>query len=504
MYKINPFNNGKFDITNSASDFTVINNLIYLRLDGTNSMSSTTLITNLNADLLDGSHATAFPLLVGRAGGQTLIGGTAVTDVLKLQGTSGNGTLTSPAIQLLVGNNGGTTALTVLNNGRVGIGTTNPTATRLEVGSGGVFGTSIASVHFVDNSLAATVNYQNTNVAGYTAFDFFNSSNVKQVTFALSNPSAGVMPSAFWFGSRVAIPVYILSNDTIRMTITATGMVGIGGTPSASTKLSLCSTYVNTSTPTADEQTSNLRLYDGGDGGINYGFGVSLNALNIAANQNTGTIRFYTNAVEHLRIDENGKVGISTTTPTNILSLGGNSARTFWMERHTTANTAGNNLTIQSGGATSGATDKAGGNLILQSAISTGTGTSQILFQTPTPTSTGTSDNSPVTRLTIDDKGVAFAGAMVVAYRAITALRTLDATDYFINCTANTFSVTLPTAANITGRVYIIKNTGTGIITVDTTSSQTIDGYLTMTLSVQNSFIAVCSNGSNWLLVGSS
>ncbi|NTW90069.1 MAG: hypothetical protein HGB37_04155, partial [Candidatus Moranbacteria bacterium] len=71
---------------------------------------------------------TQYALLAGRSGGQTLVGGTGVTDVLKLQGTSGDGTLTSPAIQMLVGNNGATTALTVLNNGKVGIGTTSPDA----------------------------------------------------------------------------------------------------------------------------------------------------------------------------------------------------------------------------------------------------------------------------------------------------------------------------------------------------------------------------------------
>ncbi|MFA7301837.1 MAG: hypothetical protein WC069_06025, partial [Candidatus Shapirobacteria bacterium] len=53
-------------------------------------------------------------------------GGTGVTDILKLKGTSGNGTLTSPAIQALVGNNGATTAITVLNNGNVGVGTSTP------------------------------------------------------------------------------------------------------------------------------------------------------------------------------------------------------------------------------------------------------------------------------------------------------------------------------------------------------------------------------------------
>ncbi|MDB5254760.1 MAG: hypothetical protein JWL92_136 [Candidatus Nomurabacteria bacterium] len=67
-------------------------------------------------------------LLVGVSGGQTIKGGTAVTDILKLQGTTGNGTLTSPAVQIIVGNNGATTALNILNNGQVGIGgtPTNP------------------------------------------------------------------------------------------------------------------------------------------------------------------------------------------------------------------------------------------------------------------------------------------------------------------------------------------------------------------------------------------
>lgn len=66
---------------------------------------------------------------LGLSGGQTFIGGTAATDVVKLQGTSGNGTLTSAAIQGLVGNNGGTVAYTALNNGNFGIGVVSPTAT---------------------------------------------------------------------------------------------------------------------------------------------------------------------------------------------------------------------------------------------------------------------------------------------------------------------------------------------------------------------------------------
>jgi hypothetical protein len=49
------------------------------------------------------------------------------------------------------------------------------------------------------------------------------------------------------------------------------------------------------------------------------------------------------------------------------------SARTIDMVRETSASTAGNNLTVQAGGANSGRTDLASGNLVLSSGISTGT-----------------------------------------------------------------------------------------------------------------------------------
>jgi len=96
-----------------------------------------------------------------------------------------------------------------------------------------------------------------------------------------------------------------------------------------------------------------------------------------------------------------GNVGIGTTSPTRILGVGGNAARAIGLERHTTANTAGNNLTLNAGGATSGATNKAGGNLILTSGISTGTGSSNIYFQTALAGTTGTTDRDPTTKMTI-------------------------------------------------------------------------------------------------------
>jgi len=86
--------------------------------------------------------------------------------------------------------------------------------------------------------------------------------------------------------------------------------------------------------------------------------------------------------------------------------------------------------------------------------------------------------------------------------RAITGSTTLLATDFTANVTAtgNT-TTTLPTAVGIAGRIYNIKNTGGGIVTIDTTSSQTIDGGLTAVLSTQYQSITVQSDGTNWIII---
>jgi hypothetical protein len=97
-------------------------------------------------------------------------------------------------------------------------------------------------------------------------------------------------------------------------------------------------------------------------------------------------------------------------------------------------------------------------------------------------------------------------GSFATAYRAITALRTLDATDHTIEVTANTFTVTLPTAVGITGRTYVITNSGSGVLTLATTSSQTfVNVTATPTTLTLNQFatVTVQSNGANWLRITS-
>ena len=59
-------------------------------------------------------------------------------------------------------------------------------------------------------------------------------------------------------------------------------------------------------------------------------------------------------------------------------------------------------------------------------------------------------------------------------------------------------TMTLPTSVGNSGLKFQVKNNGTGTITIDTTSSQTIDGNINMLVTEQNSVIGLIADGSNW------
>jgi hypothetical protein len=86
------------------------------------------VLKNLSIANLKAWAAGLFVFLAGKSGGQTVIGGTGVTDKLVLQGTSGNGTSTATALEIVVGNNGNLSALTIANNGQLTIGTLDATS----------------------------------------------------------------------------------------------------------------------------------------------------------------------------------------------------------------------------------------------------------------------------------------------------------------------------------------------------------------------------------------
>ena len=85
-----------------------------------------------------------------------------------------------------------------------------------------------------------------------------------------------------------------------------------------------------------------------------------------------------------------------------------------------------------------------------------------------------------------------------VRYNAIGATYTVQTTDCVLNCTAGSFTVTLPSAINIQGQTFYIKNSGAGTITVDTTGGQTINGLASITISASN-VAQIISTGANWI-----
>lgn len=85
-----------------------------------------------------------------------------------------------------------------------------------------------------------------------------------------------------------------------------------------------------------------------------------------------------------------------------------------------------------------------------------------------------------------------------------TANYMITSTDGTILCLANSFTVTLPTAENLTGQRFTVKNGNTlasgNTITMATTSAQTIDGSApgSLTPLVTQTFQ---SDGANWWIL---
>lgn len=89
--------------------------------------------------------------------------------------------------------------------------------------------------------------------------------------------------------------------------------------------------------------------------------------------------------------------------------------------------------------------------------------------------------------------------AQTGAYTATAAVAVI-----LCNATTAAFAVTLPTAVGNSGLSFIIKKTDStaNVVTVSTTSSQTIDSALTLLVSTQWAYVEVVSDGANWMRVG--
>ena len=94
------------------------------------------------------------------------------------------------------------------------------------------------------------------------------------------------------------------------------------------------------------------------------------------------------------------------------------------------------------------------------------------------------------------------ASSLTLGYVAKTANYTATDSDQTIDC-AGTFTVTLPTAVGIKGKIYVVKNSGTGTITIDGDGSETIDAALTQSIAVQYKSLVIQSTDAVWVIIES-
>ncbi len=204
-------------------------------------------------------------------------------------------------------------------------------------------------------------------------------------------------------------------------------------------------------------------------------------------------------STEVLTILTGGNIGLQTTNPSSILSASGQVAQTFGLERNITSNTAGNSLTIRASGCTSLATDKAGGNLILSSGISTGTGNSSVLINIYKAGTTSTSDNSSVNIVTFNESfqslnphGIAAGNTGELRFLELTANGSMYVGFKAADLIPSNIIWTLPSSDGTSGQ--ILQTNGSGILSF-VTSTTSLNN---ITAATGTSIIDSTSNSITW------
>jgi hypothetical protein len=89
--------------------------------------------------------------------------------------------------------------------------------------------------------------------------------------------------------------------------------------------------------------------------------------------------------------------------------------------------------------------------------------------------------------------------------RTETANYTAISTDHTIlaDATGGAFTITLPAASGLAGKIYTIKriNSGGNDVTIDANASETIDGDATKVLNAHWKYLQIQCDGSNWFII---
>ena len=387
-------------------------------------------------------------------------------------------------------------------NNRLGIGTATPTRTLDVVGlariSGQIETQKITNLSTVSNvpADASLLLYAPTTTNYYGGIIGWAESNIAASISSYDDGSGGALGLALSTGNATSI--------SEKMRITSAGNVAIGAT------------------------TANARLDVRAPGAL---------STDIAFK-----IRNSANTADLFNVNGLGNVGIGPLTPTEILEVSSTATTGLAITRNALANAS--RLFFKTTGTYNWSIGLRGSRNDLSifnetsiEALTINSTTNNVLINTTTdipsskltvesttqgflpPRMTTTQRNAivtPVTGLIVYDNTLLslyqFNGTAWVAVGAgggstksinsvstNTAAGSSASTDYFYFA-SGTINITLPTAVGNNNN-YVIKNVGTGTVTIDTTSSQTIDGSLTAPIKVQYLSLTLISDGANWNII---
>jgi hypothetical protein len=198
----------------------------------------------------------------------------------QISGNSVDGGVISNFASTGIDDNASATAVTILSDGKVGIGTNSP-AVALEI-----IGTTTSGIRIKNNALHSN------------GFNIYVDSSTD--TAVLNNPFSG--------------PMLFETANTERMQIDSSGNVGIGVSPSSGIQLKVGNSANNSAVSRVTNGTVSVDL-TASSGGKAF--------LEVGTNH---PLVIATNAAERMRIDSSGNVGIGETSPVGKLSIKGTTA----------------------------------------------------------------------------------------------------------------------------------------------------------------------------------